>query len=49
MDPLADKILTSAAFVGFVLVGLLEWWMVAVILIRDFIITFLRIYADRKG
>jgi CDP-diacylglycerol--glycerol-3-phosphate 3-phosphatidyltransferase len=49
MDPLADKILTSAAFIGFVLVGLLEWWMVAVILIRDFTITSLRIYADRIG
>ncbi|MFC2119868.1 CDP-diacylglycerol--glycerol-3-phosphate 3-phosphatidyltransferase [Bacteroidota bacterium] len=49
MDPLADKILTSTAFIGFVLVGLLEWWMLALILIRDFIITFLRIYADRKG
>jgi CDP-diacylglycerol--glycerol-3-phosphate 3-phosphatidyltransferase len=49
MDPLADKILTSAAFIGFVFVGLLEWWMVAVILIRDFIITFLRIYADNKS
>ncbi len=49
MDPLADKILTSAAFIGFVAVGLLEWWMVAVILIRDFTITLLRIYADRKG
>jgi len=49
MDPLADKILTSTAFIGFVLVGLLEWWMVAVILIRDFTITFLRIYAARKG
>jgi len=49
MDPLADKILTSAAFIGFVFVGLLEWWMVAIILVRDFIITFLRIYADRKG
>jgi len=31
------------------LVGLLEWWMVAVILIRDFTITFLRIYTNRKG
>ena len=49
MDPLADKILTSAAFIGFVLVGLLEWWMVVIILIRDFTITILRIYADRKG
>ena len=49
MDPLADKILTSSAFIGFVFVGLLEWWMVVIILIRDFTITYLRIYADRKG
>jgi len=49
MDPLADKILTSSAFIGFVVVGLLPWWMVAIILIRDFTITILRIYADRKS
>ena len=49
MDPLADKILTSSAFIGFVVVGVLPWWMVAIILIRDFTITILRIYADRKG
>ena len=49
MDPLADKILTSGAFIGFVLLGFLEWWMVAVILVRDFFITLMRTYADRKG
>lgn len=49
MDPLADKILVSTAFLGFVLVGLVEWWMVAIIVIRDFTITFLRIIADRQG
>ena len=49
MDPLADKILTSAAFLGFALVGLLEWWMVIIVLIRDFTITLLRVYADKKG
>ncbi|GMR25259.1 MAG: CDP-diacylglycerol--glycerol-3-phosphate 3-phosphatidyltransferase [Ignavibacteria bacterium] len=49
MDPLADKILVSTAFIGFVLVGLVEWWMVATIIVRDFTITFLRIVADRKG
>ena len=48
MDPLADKILTSAAFFGFVYLGMLELWMVVVIVARDFIITFLRIYADHK-
>ncbi len=49
MDPLADKILTSAAFLGFALVGLLEWWMVILVLIRDFSITLLRVYADKNG
>jgi CDP-diacylglycerol--glycerol-3-phosphate 3-phosphatidyltransferase len=49
MDPLADKILTSSAFLGFALVGLLELWMVVIVLIRDFTITLLRIYADKNG
>jgi CDP-diacylglycerol--glycerol-3-phosphate 3-phosphatidyltransferase len=49
MDPLADKILTSSAFLGFALVGLLEWWMVVIVLIRDFTITLLRMYADKNG
>ena len=49
MDPLADKILTSAAFIGFTFVGLLEWWMVVIVLIRDFTVTILRLYAEKKG
>jgi len=49
MDPLADKILTSSAFLGFAWVGLLEWWMVLIVLIRDFIITVLRVYAVKNG
>jgi CDP-diacylglycerol--glycerol-3-phosphate 3-phosphatidyltransferase len=48
-DPLADKILTSAAFIGFVILGELQLWMVMIILLRDFIITILRAYADYKG
>jgi len=47
-DPLADKILTSSAFVGFVLLGVLELWMVIIILARDFIVTGLRAYAEYK-
>jgi len=46
MDPLADKILTSTAFVAFVIVGVLPLWMVLLIIIRDFLITLIRIYAD---
>jgi len=48
-DPLADKILTSTAFIGFVFVGLLELWMVVLIIIRDLIVTLLRIYAQSRG
>jgi CDP-diacylglycerol--glycerol-3-phosphate 3-phosphatidyltransferase len=48
-DPLADKILTSTAFIGLVILGILQLWMVIIILLRDFIITILRAYADYKG
>jgi CDP-diacylglycerol--glycerol-3-phosphate 3-phosphatidyltransferase len=48
-DPLADKILTSTAFIGFVFVGLLELWMVVLIILRDLIVTLLRIYAESRG
>lgn len=47
-DPLADKILTSTAFVGFIILGKLELWMVLLIVLRDFLITILRSYADYK-
>ena len=49
MDPLADKILTSTAFIGFAIIGLLEWWMVIIIVVRDLVITLLRAFADKKG
>ena len=48
-DPLADKILTSAAFIALVILGQVEMWMVMVILLRDFIITGLRMYSDYRN
>ncbi len=48
LDPLADKILTSTAFLAFVFVNILELWMVVLIIFRDILITGLRIYADYK-
>lgn len=48
MDPLADKILTSTAFFAFVSIGLVNLWMVLLIVLRDAIITLLRVYADYK-
>jgi CDP-diacylglycerol--glycerol-3-phosphate 3-phosphatidyltransferase len=47
-DPLADKILTSAAFLGFVFLSILELWMVIIIIIRDLLITLIRAYSDYK-
>jgi CDP-diacylglycerol--glycerol-3-phosphate 3-phosphatidyltransferase len=49
MDPLADKILISAALVAFAYLGYVYWWMVILIVARDFIVTFLRMYALHRG
>jgi CDP-diacylglycerol--glycerol-3-phosphate 3-phosphatidyltransferase len=48
-DPLADKILTSVVFLGFVIVNLLPLWMVILIIFRDLSVTLLRVYADSRG
>ncbi|HSD64920.1 MAG TPA: CDP-diacylglycerol--glycerol-3-phosphate 3-phosphatidyltransferase [Ignavibacteriaceae bacterium] len=47
-DPMADKILTSAAFIGFVILQIIPFWMVVIIIARDLIITSLRAYADYR-
>ena len=49
MDPLADKVLTTAAFIVFVDIGIIPAWMVIVILAREFIITGLRGVAASEG
>ncbi len=48
-DPLADKILTSVAFIGFVILHIIPLWMVVIIISRDIIVTGLRAYADYKS
>ena len=48
-DPLADKVLTSAAFISFIIIGYAEWWMVLLIVLRDICITLLRSYAELKN
>ena len=49
MDPLADKVLTTAAFIVLVDVHIIPAWMVIVILAREFIITGLRGVAASEG
>jgi CDP-diacylglycerol--glycerol-3-phosphate 3-phosphatidyltransferase len=46
LDPLADKILSSATLLAFVAIGLVDAWMIWTIIIRDFIVTALRSYAE---
>lgn len=45
LDPLADKILVSSALISFVVLGVVEMWLVVAILARDIVVTGLRIYA----
>ena len=49
MDPLADKVLVSSAFITFVALGYARWWMVAIIIGREFLITGLRSLAAYRG
>jgi CDP-diacylglycerol--glycerol-3-phosphate 3-phosphatidyltransferase len=42
MDPIADKALTGAAFIGLALVAELPWWVVIVIIGREVLITAFR-------
>ena len=46
LDPLADKLLTSAAFISFSWTGIIPWWMTIVVLSRDVLLTLMRIRAD---
>ena len=49
MDPLADKLLVTAALVSLVQMDAAQGWMVAVILGREFAVTVLRSIAHARG
>src|SRR5215210_1143429 len=49
IDPIADKLLTSAAFVSLIQMGLAPAWMVAVIIGRELAVTTLRSIAYARG
>ncbi len=49
MDPIADKLLTSAAFISLVQLGLAAAWMIAIIIGREFAVTGLRSIAHTRG
>jgi len=49
MDPLADKVLVSTAFISFVALGYVQTWMVLIIILREFLVTGFRSLAAYKG
>ncbi len=49
LDPLADKILVLSAFISFAIIGVIAYWMVAIIIFRDLFITGLRMAMNQKG
>ena len=49
IDPIADKLLTSAAFISLVAMELAPAWMVAIIIGREFAVTGLRSVAYGRG
>lgn len=49
LDPLADKVLTTSAFIALVVHDIVPLWMVVVIIVRDFSVTAMRSIADDRG
>ena len=48
-DPIADKALMGMALIGLSIIGLLSWWVTAVVLVREVGITALRFVVIRHG
>jgi CDP-diacylglycerol--glycerol-3-phosphate 3-phosphatidyltransferase len=49
LDPLADKVLVLATFAAFSWVGLLDWWIVVLLVVRDVVVTSLRVACLHHG
>lgn len=39
VDPLADKLLIASSFISLALIGILPWWLVTLVFLRDFTIS----------
>ncbi|MGC4942790.1 CDP-diacylglycerol--glycerol-3-phosphate 3-phosphatidyltransferase [Kribbella sp. DT2] len=48
-DPIADKALTGAAFIGLSVLGDLPWWVTIVVMVREWGVTALRFWVIRHG
>ena len=48
-DPVADKMLTTAALLAFMQLGLCSVWIVMIVLTREFLVTSFRLVATSQG
>ncbi len=49
LDPLADKMLTTAAFLLFMVTGQMNVWALMIVLTREFMVTSVRLLAAKDG
>lgn len=49
LDPVADKMLTTAALLAFMQLGLCNVWVVMIVLTREFAVTSIRLIASSQG
>lgn len=49
LDPLADKVLITSAFICLLFYDYIAIWMVVAIVVRDFLVTWLRSYGNKIG
>lgn len=49
LDPFADKVLTTFAFIFFYIKNIMPLWMLIIIAARDLVVTLLRSYDEYKG
>ena len=49
LDPIADKVLVLGMFLAFVQLRLIPAWMVLIIVLREFLITGVRLFAASRG
>ena len=49
LDPIADKMLTTAAFLVFLAIGVTDVWAVMLVMTREFMVTSVRLMAAKDG
>ncbi|GAC1607290.1 MAG: CDP-diacylglycerol--glycerol-3-phosphate 3-phosphatidyltransferase [Mycobacteriales bacterium] len=48
-DPIADKALIGTALIGLSILDLLPWWVTAIVVVRETLVTLLRFWVIRHG